>query len=144
MRRLSVRRSDRSSGWLPVAAGVAIGVAAGIAARLVLGGLDRRRLQALVTGGGRPKPASSRVMAERISEALHQALGSVALDLEVVPVRPGRMELHGWVPSRTAGARAMRLAAEAAPDTDIANRLRVRGEDDLPAPDLVADTRLPA
>lgn len=127
-----------------MAAGAALGLAAGVAARLVLGGLDRRRLQALVAGGGRPKPVTSRDTAERIGTALHQAMGAAALDLEVVPVRSGRVELHGWVPSRTAGARAMRLAAEAAPDTDIANRLRVRGEDDLPAPDLVANTRLPA
>lgn len=57
-----------------------------------------------------------------------------AAGLEILPVRGGGVELHGWVASRRAGARAVRMAGEAAPGTEITNRLRVRGEDDAPPP----------
>ena len=53
------------------------------------------------------------------------------------------MELHGWVPSRAARARAMRVAAAAAPDIDVTNRLSVRGEDDR-EPATETDALLPA
>ena len=65
------------------------------------------------------------------------------LDFEVVPVRIGLVELHGWVPTRTASARAMRLARASAPGTDVTNRLQVRGEDDRPS-ELDSGERQPA
>ncbi|HJS46957.1 MAG TPA: BON domain-containing protein, partial [Gemmatimonadales bacterium] len=48
----------------------------------------------------------------------------------------GVVELRGWVASRAARARAARLVADLPGVDAVVNHLLVRGEDDLPAPDL--------
>lgn len=145
MRRLSVRRSGGALGAALIGAGLALGFAVGFLARGLVGGVDRRRLRTLmeeVTGDFPPGAPTPRQAAGRITAALaaDERLGDTAFD--VVPVSAGHVELHGWVDSRAAGARAMRLAGGAVPDVEVTNRLQVRGEDDTPsAPD---DARQPA
>ena len=52
--------------------------------------------------------------------------------LDVIPVGPGRIELHGWVADRRSRARAARLVGDAVRADAIINCLLVHGEDDLP------------
>jgi hypothetical protein len=136
MRRLSVRRSHSAEDLWFAALGLGLGFVSAFLVRGVLGQVDRRRLQHFVTGltGEHPSAPTPREAAGRIEAALADDPILAAVDFDVVPVRPGRVELHGWVATRRAGARALRLAAEAAPETEVTNRLRVRGEDDLPEP----------
>jgi hypothetical protein len=146
MRRLSVRRLLRSRDLALGAAGLGLGMVAGFVLRGLVGGVDRRRLKTIVgeITGQHPTPRSlPRAAGARITDALagDTLLGDV--DFEVVPVRIGSVELHGWVPTRAASARAMRLARAAAPDTDVTNRLQVRGEDDQP-PGMDSEERQPA
>lgn len=145
MRRLSVRRSsvtDLAFG----AAGLGLGLALGFLLRGLVGGVDRRRLKSLVgevtgqypAGSGMPREAGNQITAALAGdESLRD------LDFDVVTVRIGQVELHGWVPSRRLSARAMRLAREAAPGTDVVNRLKVRGEDEPPVRDE-SEERQPA
>ena len=84
--------------------------------------------------GEHPSTPTSREAAVRIEAALADDSVLSGVDFDVVPVRSGRVELHGWVATRRAGARALRLAMEAAREADVTNRLRVRGEDALPEP----------
>jgi len=134
MRRLSVRRSRSADDVWLATLGLGLGFLSGFLIRALLGKVDRRRVRHFVTGltGVHPAASTPREAATRIEAALADDPASSEGEFEVVPVRPGRVELHGWVSSRRAGARALRLAAAAAPETDVTNRLRVRGEDDLP------------
>jgi hypothetical protein len=83
--------------------------------------------------GRHPVPSTGRSIGRRIEEAFAADPLLAGLSLETVPVGPGRLELHGWVPTRAARARAIRIAAGAAPDTDVVNRLLVPDEDESPA-----------
>lgn len=73
---------------------------------------------------------ASRVVQERLRSdtTLH------ALDLDVLAVGPGVIELHGWVGSRAERTRAARLAASVPGVTTLVNSLLVHGEDDYPTP----------
>ncbi|HEX9895682.1 MAG TPA: BON domain-containing protein [Gemmatimonadales bacterium] len=135
MRRLSVRRSNAARDATLGAAGLGLGLVAGFILRGFVGGMDRRRIRTLVgemTGQHRVPFAMPRQDAIRITAALGDDPLLGGIEFEVVTVRIGQVELHGWVPSRAASARAMRLARSAAPDTEVTNRLKVRGEDDHP------------
>jgi hypothetical protein len=146
MSRLSVRHSGASRGALLVLTGLGLGFLAGFVLRGAVGGVDRRRLRSLpgeITGQY-PAPSTRSRVAGLIVAALDQDDELREVDFEVVPVRPGQVELHGWVPSRAAGARAIRLAGAASRDTDVINRLLVRGEDDLPEPTAPPEERQPA
>ena len=46
------------------------------------------------------------------------------------------MELHGWVPTRTARAHAARVARTVPGVDRVVNSLLVRGEDDRPSTDV--------
>jgi hypothetical protein len=133
MRRHSLRRQGTND-LLLAAAGLGLGFAAGFLVRSLVGGMDRGRLRQVVRDiAGKPASGpSARASATRIQQALQGAPEFRDLDLEVMPARPGHVELHGWVPSRASGARALRVAASADPGTDVTSRLRVRGEDDRP------------
>lgn len=134
MRRVSVRRSGGAGDlWLAVA-GLAVGVLAGVALRSLSGTVDRRRVRDLVAGltGTRPKPASARLLAQRVVDALDDDLGLHGLAFSVATVDRGHLELHGWVPNRALRARAIRVATLAVPEAEIVNRLQVRDEDDTP------------
>jgi hypothetical protein len=147
MRRLSVRRSFRTSEVALGAAGLGLGLIAGFVLRGLVGGVDRRRLKTIVgeiTGQHPTQAALPRRAGSRITEALAADAILREVEFEVVPVRIGSVELHGWVPSRAASARAMRLARAAVPDTDVTNRLKVRGEDDPPEGKETEEERQPA
>lgn len=132
MRRLSVRRSTGASDLLLAAAGLGLGFLSGFVVRGLMGQVDRRRLHHFVTGltGTHPSLPTPREAATRIEEALSADGSLEGLEFEVLPIGPGRVELHGWAPDRRSRARAQRVAAAAAPETDVTNRFRVRGEDD--------------
>ncbi len=137
MRRLSVRSSDSLAGDL-VATVTALGVgfAAGFLTAGLVGPVRRGPLGGLVGRFRRPdvRPVSGGATAERITTSLAADADLAPLGLSALPAGRGRVELHGWVPSRSAGVRAMRLAASAAPTVEVTSRLRVRGEDDRHAP----------
>ena len=133
MRRLSVRHSREPGSLLPALAGLTLGFAAGFLLRGIVGGVDRSRLRTLraeVTGdypGGRPL---ARAAVTAVQNALAREAGLAGIVFTVVAAGSGRVELHGWVPSRAMRARAIRVAVAAAPDVEVTNRLSVRGEDD--------------
>src|SRR5512139_2097555 len=135
MRRLSVRRDRGAVEVLLVALGLAAGVAAGFGLRTLVGRLDRQRMRDAVAAwtGRHPVPDTGRAVGRRIAEALGADPGLAGLALETVPVGPGKLELHGWVPTRAARARAIRIAMEAAPGTEVVNRLQVPEEDESAA-----------
>ena len=146
MRRLSVRHSREDGTLTPVLAGLTLGFAVGFLLRGAVGGVDRRRLQTLreeITGAYpvARRPAGAAAAAVRNALERDPALSEIVFT--VPPVGRGHVELHGWVPSRALRARAMRVAAAAAPDVDVTNRLSVRGEDDL-EPAIESDALLPA
>ncbi len=58
------------------------------------------------------------------------------LGLQPLAVRPGVVELHGWVPSRAIRARAARVVTATEGIDTLVNCILVRGEDDAPAPFL--------
>jgi hypothetical protein len=146
MRRLSVRRSIRASDVALGATGLGLGIVSGFLLRGLVGGMDRRRLRTIVgeITGQHSVPALPRRAGSRITEALAADAVLREVEFEIVPVRIGSVELHGWVPTRAASARAMRLARAAAPDTDVTNRLKVRGEDDPPEGPATEEERQPA
>jgi hypothetical protein len=133
MRSHSLRRRGPDN-VLVATVGLGLGFVAGFLVRSLVGGMDRGRLRQVVRQiAGTPVAGpSARASAARIQQALDGAADFRDLGLEVLPSRPGHVELHGWVPSRAAGARALRVAASADPGTDVTSRLRVRGEDDRP------------
>jgi hypothetical protein len=146
MRRLSVRHSREDGTLAPVVAGLALGFAVGFLLRGAVGGVDRLRLQTLREEIAGEYPLSRRLAGAAVAavrDALEREPALTGISFNVLPVGRGHVELHGWVPSRAARARAMRVAAAAAPDVDVTNRLSVRGEDDR-EPATEPDALLPA
>ena len=145
MRRLSARRSGLAEDLWYAASGLGLGFVAGFLFRGLVGELDRGRVAHVVAGltGQQPAPPTARQTAIRIEQALADDPALRDVEFDVLPVRAGHVELHGWAPSRAAGARAVRVAAAAAADIEVTNRLRVRGEDDMPLTAL-AEERRPA
>ena len=134
MRRLSVRHSRESGAILPVLAGLTLGFLAGFLLRGAVGGVDRRRLRTLreeITGEFPIARPLARTAVSVVAGALQRDPSLAGITFTVVPVGRGHVELHGWVPSRSARARAFRVATSAAPAIEVTNRLSVRGEDDL-------------
>lgn len=135
MTRLAVRRRRALAPLdLPRTAGtIAIGLVAGTLAGFLLG----EWLGPSATSALRPtRPARGPSPAELVHAAQAAMLDDDELaraDLEVVPVGRGAVELHGWVPSRRARARALRLVRAAVPDSRLVDCLLVRGEDDVEA-----------
>ena len=136
MRRLSVRRERGAGDVFLVAAGLLAGLVAGVGFRTLIGRLDRQRVRDAVADwtGQHPVPETGRAIGERIHEALDADPATGGLTLETVPVGPGRVELHGWVPSRATRARAIRIATEAAAGTDVVNRLVAPDDEDTAWP----------
>jgi len=73
--------------------------------------------------------------------ALVYVFALAALGLTPIPVTRGTVELTGWVPDRSARARAVRLAAQVPGLTDLINSILVHGEDDLGSPELSLEGR---
>ena len=90
------------------------------------GAIFRRRPRS--EGDDDPLPVSGVVQAAR--GALEQDLELRRLDLEPIAVRPGVVELHGWVPNRALRARAARIASAVPGIESLINCILVRGEDD--------------
>ena len=136
MRRLSVRRERGAGDVFLVAAGLLAGLVAGVGFRTLIGRLDRQRVRDAVADwtGQHPVPETGRAIGERIHEALDADPATGGLSLETVPVGPGRVELHGWVPTRATRARAIRIATEAAAGTDVVNRLVAPDDEDAAWP----------
>lgn len=115
-----------------MAAGLVAGLAIGAGFRALIGRLDRQRVRDAVADwtGHHRVPVTGRAIGERIHEALKADPATGGLALETVPVGPGRVELHGWVPTRAARARAIRIATGAAGSTAVVNRLVVPDDED--------------
>jgi len=135
MRRLSVRRSGPGETLALATLGMGLGFLAGFLARGLVGDVGPERLRQVLQGRS-PKraPTRARAAADRILSAFQGDPELRAAGLDVLRVRGGGMELHGWVADRRARGRAVRLAGDAAPGHQITNRLRVHGEDDAPQP----------
>lgn len=93
-----------------------------------------------------PKPEKERARPLRVADAarvvLERLQGDSALgglELDVLAVGPGAIELHGWTSTRAQRTRAARLAASVPGVTTLVNSLLVHGEDDYPTPVLDAD-----
>jgi hypothetical protein len=118
--------------------GAAIGIAAGFALGEWLGPvtLDRARRGLAPKredgeGSVRLKTAETAQVARLVLERDSELQG---LGLKPLAVRPGVVELHGWVSSRAVRARAARIVAAADGIETLVNCILVRGEDDAPAP----------
>jgi hypothetical protein len=118
--------------------GFGVGIAAGFVLSEFFGSGGHRRMSQLLVqrrrAGGDPDPLS---LAARVRAALQADLALAGLSLEV-RLRGRGLELRGWVESRSARAQAYRVARAAAGGGDIANHLRVRGEDDHPGAPIEA------
>ena len=137
----------RHSGTLlPVLTGLTLGFLGGYLLRGAVGGVDRRRLRTLreeFTGEFPTERPLARAAVAAVEGALERESSLAGIAFTVVPVGRGHVELHGWVPTRAARARAFRVATSAAPTIEVTNRLSVRGEDDL-EPAAETDALLPA
>jgi hypothetical protein len=122
-----------------VVGGFALGALAGWLLGEWTGGLSRERIAGYV-GRRRPEAVPGPPPRERIRAALQADPDLRELGLRTIPAGRTAIELHGWVPSRRLRARATRLAATAAGATRLIDCLLVRGEDDRPAGDTLADT----
>jgi hypothetical protein len=138
-----VARRFRRGNPRPVGPWALLGFGAGLAAGFVLGevfgGGGSQRIGRLV-GGLRRKPVPERPSdrATTILAVLEAEPELSGLRFSLVPAAGGGLELRGWVPTRAARSRAMRLAHAASGGLAILDRLLVRGEDDA-APSLVLD-----
>ncbi len=140
---LPVTRRLRRKGRGPIGPWALVGFGAGIAAGFLLGemlgGAGPARVGRLVGSLKRaPKTESRSDRAVTILAVLESAPELSGLRFSLVPAGRGGFELRGWVPDRSARARASRLAQAASGGLPIVNRLLVRGEDDA-HPDLVLD-----
>ena len=123
-----------SGALVPVLTGLTFGFLAGFLVRGAVGGVDRRRLRTIreeITGEFPVARPLARAAVLAVENALDREPSLAGISFTVVPVGRGHVELHGWVPTRSARARAFRVATAAAPAIEVTNRLFVRGEDDI-------------
>jgi hypothetical protein len=122
-------------GWTTL--GVLTGLVAGFGLSEWVGGVNRRRISALVTSRP-PRPSRPALSAAATARAASAALDAdptlAELALEATPVAIGIVELHGWVPSRAVRAYAGRVARAVPGIEQVVNRLLVDGEDDQDSP----------
>ena len=139
-----VARSERRGEWATWAAlGLGVGILAGFALAETVGRVDRKRVSRAVGRLGR-EPAPARLTGDRAADlatgALARTPAFAALDLEVRPLGPGRVELLGWVPDRKRRALAERTVVAVDGITGIVNRLLVEDEDsDAPVGELTLE-----
>lgn len=133
---LGVMRRHRSRSGALTGALVALGFSTGLAAGFLIGTLfgsgGPRRVGRIVRSAGhaRAVPERRRVVLDRVRAALAADPGLQGEAFELLAVGRTGLELHGWVSSRAARARAQRVAEAAGGDEPIINRLLVHGEDD--------------
>lgn len=135
---LPVTRRVRRGSSAPLGPWALLGFGAGIAAGFLLGemfgGGGTARVGRLVESlRGAPKLERRARRAAIILAVLEAEPELAALRFSLIPSVGGGFELRGWVPERSARARAFRLAQAASGGLPIVNRLLVRGEDDAHA-----------
>ncbi len=129
------RPSRRLDSLTPaVLLGLGVGVAAGFLLGELLGGRSGGALKRLLPQGGRGATDAKRsTPITRVRNAIAAEASLAGLGLEAVPAGRHAVELHGWVPSRSHRARALRLSSGAAgSEIRIVDCLLVQGEDDTP------------
>lgn len=130
--------------WSALGAGA--GLVAGLAASAWFGRATRANAGATVRALASARRADTRRRAEagrRAGQAARAAQVALAADPELarcglacLPVGQGEVELHGWVPSRTLRARAVRLVRDVPGLDTVINAILVHGEDDRePSPE---------
>ena len=119
--------------------GFGAGIAAGFVLGEMLGGGAPARVTRLV--GSLKRAATTETRSDRavtILAVLDAEPELAGLRFSLVQAGNGGFELRGWVPNRSARARASRLAQAASGGLPLVNRLLVRGEDDA-HPELTLD-----
>lgn len=118
-------------GWSVV--GFGAGIAGGLWLATRLGRVTRGRIadeaRALAHGAG----PSAVALAGRVRAALTADPLLAVHDLDAHAVRPGTVELTGWVPDRAARTHAFRVANQVPGLDGLINSILVHGEDDLQA-----------
>ena len=116
-------------GW--TLAGFGAGLLAGAALAVITGrGVPGRVRRAITNWRETPSPSPTIAAGARDVRASLQQSDLRHFPIEIVPVRTGVVELHGWVPTRAIRARAVRLASAVPGIERVINGLRVQGEDD--------------
>ncbi|MEP6572939.1 MAG: BON domain-containing protein [Gemmatimonadota bacterium] len=122
-------------GW--TIAGAGLGLLSGFVLSNLLGGVDRERIRRAYGSLQKPESAPIPVKAAGGVRAVLAALAAddalATLELEVIAVGVGKVELHGWVPTRGLRARAARIASSVPGIESLVNCILVRGEDEPPA-----------
>ena len=134
-----LRRGSRTSVGPWALLGFGAGIAAGFVLGEMVGGGGTARVGRLV--GSLKRTAKSGTRSDRavtILAVLEAEPELAGLRFSLVPAGRHGFELRGWVPNRSARARASRLAQAASGGLSMVNRLLVRGEDDA-HPELVLD-----
>lgn len=128
-----MRRSERQGAWVTWAAmGLGVGVLAGFVLAESVGKVDQARIRRAVdrlAGTDAQAPLSAARAARLAERALDRTPGLSTQELEVRPLRPGVVELAGWVPDRQHRALAERTVAAIAGIERVVNRLLVEAED---------------
>lgn len=141
MSRIAVRRAAAPSPAF-IAGTIVLGFGLGAALGFVLGEFAGPAANRALREGKLPAP-KARPLVSRLVDQAQAALDDDLLlrdcELRVLAVGPGRIELHGWVPSRRTRARAAHLVSDAVEADAIINCLLVRGEDDLMMDDDASD-----
>ncbi|HEY4322039.1 MAG TPA: hypothetical protein VGM77_12795 [Gemmatimonadales bacterium] len=132
------------SGPWPLLLGLSLGVAAGFLLGELVGPLASRAVHDRPIAGRGPRASQVRQLVAAAQAALDDDLMLRDCHLRVIPIGPGRIELHGWVADRRSRGRAGRLVGDAVHADAIVNCLQVRGEDDIPPShdDDTSDERL--
>lgn len=128
-----------AAGW--TLAGFGTGLLAGALLSGWLGAGSSPRIRRALRDWREERP-EARTTSGTVTLAL-AALSEAGLDdlqLRVLGVRPGVVELHGWVTSRAERARAIRLLSQTPGIELVVNSLLVRGEDDRPSPGILRTT----
>ena len=114
-----------------VAAGLAVGTGLGV---LIAGLVLPAVMRAGRTGRRQQAARSVAELVHDAQEVLHADLQLRDCGLEVLPVGPGTIELHGWVADRRSRTRATALVAARVHADSVVNCILVRGEDDVVPP----------
>lgn len=131
---MSAARS-KGSAWPWLVAGATLGVAAGLAIGAELAHVNRETVGRVVRRlRTRPGAAGPGAAVRAAREALSSNPALAGHGLHVLPVRPGTVELHGWVSSRSERSLAMRTLRGVAGIDEVIDCLLVRGEDDRGRP----------
>lgn len=118
-------------GW--TLAGFGIGLLAGAVAGVLTGRGAPTRVRRALTGWSGKPAQPGRGGGARAVTAVRAALDKSDLrhfTIEVTPIKPGAVELRGWVPTRTIRTRAVRMATAVDGIERVVNSLLVQGEDD--------------